>query len=350
MGQELIKLSQYIGAPAVTILVSTHRTFPDNKQDNIHLKNLITQVEKDLYEQYDKRIVWSVLDRIKEAESTINHNYNLDTLAIFANTDMAQVYRLPIPATDRYVISDRFEIRPLLKAIQQSEHYYIIAVSKQKIRLLEAFNDKIELEIQNDDFPYSNGYYTTDPMRLQQDFVIDNLLKEFFNTADKRFKKYYAANPLPVILLGKDRNLVFYEDNMDIKNIVIARHHGSFDDTSDAEIAKVTFPLIQQYIANKQEAALEKISQAQSARKLLVELNDIYTAAESGQADTLYMEKTYFPLGYIEDGTITMGNGDGSTDITLPVIDTVLIKGGNVIFLDENTLNEYQGIALVTRF
>ncbi|SKA47267.1 hypothetical protein SAMN04488128_108145 [Chitinophaga eiseniae] len=350
MEQALIKLSQYTGAPAVTILLSTHRTFPDNKQDSIHLKNLITQVEKELYEQYDKRTVWPVIDKIKEAENDINHAYNLDTLALFACSDFVQVKRLPITTTDRYVIGDRFEIRPLLKAVQQSEHYYILSVSRQKIRLLEAFNDKIEHEVQNADFPYTNSYYTTDPMRQQQDLIVDNLLREFFNTADKRFKKYYAENPLPVILLGEEKNLTYYQEVMDIKGLVVATHHGSFDDTSDAEIATVTFPLILKYIAGKQETAMQAINTAQSAQRLLVDLNDIYTAAENGQADTLYIEQTFLPTGHIDNGTISVGDGNGSSDITLPVIDAVINKGGNVVFLDENALNEYQGIALVTRF
>lgn len=350
MEQALIRLSQYTGAPAVTILLSTHRTFPDNKQDSIHLKNLITQVEKDLYEQYDKRTVWPVLDKIKEAESNINHDYNLDTLALFASGDFIEVKRLPVATTDRYLIGDRFEIRPLLKAIQQSEHYYILTVSRQKIRLLEAFNDKIVHEVKNADFPYTNTYYTTDPMRLKQDQIVDNLLKEFFNTADKRFKKYYAENPLPVMLLGEERNLSFYQEAMDIKGLVVATHHGSFDDTSDAEIAGVAFPLIREYIAGKQDVAMQAIGAAQSAQRLLVDLNDIYTAAENGQADTLYIEQNFLPTGHIDNGTISLGNGNGSTDITLPVIDSVISKGGNVVFLDEHTLNDYQGIALVTRF
>ena len=36
MEDALMTLSQYHGAPAVTILLSTHRTHPDNKQDAIN--------------------------------------------------------------------------------------------------------------------------------------------------------------------------------------------------------------------------------------------------------------------------------------------------------------------------
>jgi hypothetical protein len=57
MEQALTTLSKHQEEPAVTILISTHRTFPDNKQDSIHLKNLIAEAERRLYEQYHKRQV-----------------------------------------------------------------------------------------------------------------------------------------------------------------------------------------------------------------------------------------------------------------------------------------------------
>lgn len=350
MEQALMTLSQYHGAPAVTILLSTHRTHPDNKQDPINLKKLVAEAETRLYDTFDKREVWPVLDKIKAAELDINHDYNLDSLTIFANHDSIQVVKLPVPATDRVVISDRFEVRPLLKALQQQEHYYILTIARQKIRLLEAYNDTLVREIHNDDFPFSNEYYTKDPMKLQQDAIIDDLLKEYFNVADKQFKKYYHANPLPVVLLGDTKSIAYYQEQMDIKKIVMATAAGSYDDTSSHEILKVTFPLVQQHMADKQTAALSAIGEAQSKQRLLVDLGDIYRAAEAGAADTLYLEKTYFRNGTIEDGAITESDQPGAEDVSLIIIDSVLQKGGKVVFMDENTLNTYQGMALVTRF
>ncbi|SEW49790.1 AOC03_06830 family ribosome hibernation factor [Chitinophaga arvensicola] len=350
MEQALMTLSQYHGAPAVTILLSTHRTHPDNKQDPIQLKKLTTEAETRLYELYDKREVWPVLDKIKAAEAEINHDYNLESLAIFANTDGVQVFKLPIATTDRVVIGDRFEIRPLLKAWQQQEHYYILTIAKQKIRLLEAYNDTLIREINNADFPLANQYFTTDPMKLQQDAIVDDLLKEYFNVADKKFKPYYHENPLPVILLGDTKSIAYYQEQMDIKNIVIATAPGSYDDTTAHEILKVTFPLIQQHMADKQQGDLNDIEAAQSKQKVLNDLGDIYRAAEAGAAETLYLEKNYFFQGAIDNGTIAESGKPGAEDVSLVVIDTVLSKGGKVVFMDENTLNAYQGIALVTRY
>jgi hypothetical protein len=43
--------------PAVSIFVPTHRTFPDNQQDHIALKNQLKQLEEQLLKTYDKVFV-----------------------------------------------------------------------------------------------------------------------------------------------------------------------------------------------------------------------------------------------------------------------------------------------------
>jgi hypothetical protein len=352
MEQSLLTLSQYYGAPAVTILVSTHRTHPDSKQDAINLKKLISQTENQLYEAYDKREVWPLLDKIKAAEAELNHEYNLNTLAIFASKDLVKVVKLPIPTTDRIVISDRFEIRPLLRALEQEEYYYIISVSRKKIRLLEAFNDTLVREVSNKDFPFENTeYYTTDHVKQIQDSYGDDQIKEYFNVADKRFKEYYFENPLPVVLMGDAKMLAFYQDQMDVKNIVIGTAPGSYDDTTAHEILKITYPIAKQHQADKEQQELKAIDDAQSAQRLNTDFGDIYRAAEAGSADTLYMEKTYFAKGAVgEDGTVSLSEDPNAEDLTLVAIDNILNKSGKVIFMNEGALEEYQGIALVTRF
>jgi len=354
--QDVIQLSQLRGEPAVTVLISTHRTFPDNKRDSINLKNLVTAAEKQLYELYDKRAVWPILEKIKELETGIDHRYNLDSLVLYASENFGRVYNLPVSTTDRIIIGKRFEIRPLLKALQDVTHYYAISVSRQKIRLLEADNETLIREIHNSDFPFQNTtYYTTDPMKLKQDAVMDDLIKEYFNVADKRFKKYYYENPLPVVLMGDTKMLAFYQEQMDIKDIVIGTVNGSFDDTTDHEIPRQISPVLKQMKEKKQEEVQQAIAAAQSQQRLLVDLSDIYRAAVDGSADTLYVESTYFQPGTIHDGAVSLhpdqdGNHDLSYDVLLPIIETILAKSGKVVFVDEGSLNEFQGIALVTRF
>lgn len=52
--------------PAISIFVPTHRTFPDNQQDAIALKNALKELETRLSEAHDKREVQTRLEQIQE--------------------------------------------------------------------------------------------------------------------------------------------------------------------------------------------------------------------------------------------------------------------------------------------
>ncbi|MGM8900442.1 hypothetical protein ACS8FC_17640, partial [Psychrobacter sp. 1Y4] len=80
--------------PAVSIFVKTHRAHPANEQDPIALKNQLKVVEDRLNKEYDKSTATTILDNIHAKTKELNHNYNLDTLAIFASTDDVQIVRM----------------------------------------------------------------------------------------------------------------------------------------------------------------------------------------------------------------------------------------------------------------
>ena len=82
--------------PAVSIFVKTHREHPANEKDPIALKNQLKVAGDRLNKEYDKQTATTILEGIHAKIDELNHNYNLDTLAIFASTDDVQVVRMPI--------------------------------------------------------------------------------------------------------------------------------------------------------------------------------------------------------------------------------------------------------------
>ena len=158
--------------PAVSIFVKTHREHPANDQDPIALKNQLKVAEERLTNEYDKRTATTILDKIHDKTKELNHNLNLDTLAIFASTDDVQVIRMPIDTTERVVISHRFATRDLVRDMASAVHYYILVLTRDNARLIEASNDRVVREFDKDDdlqknmdnipFPIeNNGLYTT---------------------------------------------------------------------------------------------------------------------------------------------------------------------------------------------
>jgi hypothetical protein len=60
-----------------------------------------------------------------------------DGLAIFISPSLFQYYRLPLSFEELVTVTDRFEIRPLLPLFTAGGRFYILALSRNHVRLIE---------------------------------------------------------------------------------------------------------------------------------------------------------------------------------------------------------------------
>ncbi|GEM_PF-1376623 len=353
--EKLNDLDKYKSEICVSIVIPTHRIHPDSQKDSILLKNCITEAENTLYSLLEKRQVWPIVENIKEAQEAIDFRLNLDSLALYANEHFSSVIKLPVDLEKQITIGNEFDLRPLYKTRQQNRKYYILTISKQKIRLIEALNDKAVNEIDTDDFPFDNSnYITKDATKIMQDTFVENLEKEYFNDADKRFQKYYIDNPLPVVLAGDVKSVAYYEEQMDEICMVLARVQGNFDNAPLHEIIDAVQPEIEKYRKEKQDEYLSQIDRAQSAHLVSTDINDIYRSVSTGGADTLYVENNFSLNGKIVEDQVEITDQDDqdikSHDLLNVFMKNVTDNGGQVVFMEDGLLEKYNGIVLVRRF
>ena len=237
----------------------------------------------------------------------------------------------------------------------QTETDYILCLSRKTIRLIEAINDSVVTEINDTSFPFQNeSYIDSDDIKKAWASTYDNHAKEFFNKADKLFKHYHNKNPKPVILAGDGRNISYYKEVADNKNIIIGYIEGNFDNTKNHEIVKQAYNVIIKFIKDEQEKSIEEIAVAQKEQKLLVDLNDIYRTVKAGKGLKLFIEKNYFQPVIIKNDVITLKDDPTEPgvidDIINDIIELVIQFKGNVIFLENHQLKEYNKIALITRY
>ena len=128
----------------ITIIMTTHRTKPDYLNDGLHLKNMIKDVETRLMADVSKKEATNLLERVNALAETIDHSQNLESLMLFVNEDVAEYTRLPIKVEDRVVIDETFATRDLIRSMHLETHYYVLVLSQDKIRLIEAMNDKAD--------------------------------------------------------------------------------------------------------------------------------------------------------------------------------------------------------------
>lgn len=369
MKQTLQSLRQVNANPAVSIFVKTHRTHPDNEQDAIALKNQLKVVEERLSNEYDKRTRDAILEQIAKQTDELDVNYNLDTLAIFATDSDAQILRLPFDATERVIIGNKFATRDLTRHLSDAVHYYVLVITSGTARLIEAVDNRVVKEIDNQSirqeqmseltFPIKNTSLPTGSKSDRTGSSDDHsYLKELMNRVDKSLQQFRNIDPLPVILVGDARTLGFYEQVCDNDSFILGKVDNLANLESDRPEAIVegVQALVEEKRISRYEVALGKLEQARNEKMVRTDLQQIYRSALEGNAVTLLVRKGHIVPATIDEAAGVLlvqddATADGVTDDAVSeIIELVQHHGGEVAFIPADKMDDKEPVALITRY
>jgi hypothetical protein len=139
LSKELLNELQLIEqAPCLSLYMPTHRSHPDNLQDQIRFKNLVKQMEGSLLLKYSASEAQKHLEPFETlVDDNDFWNYTSDGLAILSSDNLFKVIRLPIALEELAVVADSFHTKPLRKYLQSSDSYHVLGLSLHEVRLFE---------------------------------------------------------------------------------------------------------------------------------------------------------------------------------------------------------------------
>ncbi|MCU4481956.1 AOC03_06830 family ribosome hibernation factor [Acinetobacter ursingii] len=356
--------------PAVSIFVPTHRTFPDNQQDHIALKNQLKQLEEQLLKTYDKVFVAQFLKRIHEKTDELNPNYYLDTLAIFATADQVEVICLPFKTQARIMIDTQFVLRDFIRELSYALDYYIVVVTREMGRLIQASNNRVihefsELDLEltpllpHGAFPVKNEtLYSLTAAERSAAAQEDRYLKEFLNRVDKNVQVIHAQKPLPIVLVADRRNISFYETICDHPNQIIIKVDNvtQLENSEPRHIVDSVQNALKDYQNKIHQNHANQLDQVYGSERVVTDLQHIYQAALQGNIDTLYVQQGYSVNGFIDENEqrieFSAAPEDDSTptDVIHHIIDAAQTHGGHIVFLPEAYLSGKTPVTLLSRY
>lgn len=355
--ETLNRLAQEKSNPCITISLNTHRTHPDNTNDKVLLKNLCKEAEDRLTKEYNKRIIVPLMEKLKQVQDEIDVNYNLDSLHIFISKDTKEIIKSTWPSQSNQVfISNSFVIRPLIKAFNRSEEYFILLLSQRGVHLYEALNDAIVEEIENDDFPFEeNPYIYTNREQISDPKKVDNAVREFLNQVDKALVKVYNETGLHCVVICTEDNFSRLMQVADKPGVYIGYASINYNNTAKHFIASQSWEIIKELQKQRRKDAISEMIEAVSKSKVHTDLQDIYRAAKEGRGDLLIISESYAqPVKFTGDFSFKLveeANQPGVVDdITNDIAWEVLSKKGRVVFINKEEMKEFGNIALKIRF
>ncbi len=355
--EQLQKLAAEKNNPCVTISMNTHRTHPDNAQDEILLKNLIKEAEERVINEFGKRPVAQLLEKLETVSKEIDVNYNLDSLHIFLSNDTQEIVKLSWETSNNDVhISDSFAVRPLIKNYNRSESYLVMLLSQSGAKLYEAINDGIIKEVINNDFPFSeNPHFNTNKEKVSDSKYLDNLVREFLNGVDKALVKVHNETELKCVVIATEDNYSRLQQVADKPGVYLGYANIDYNNVATHHIVKQSWELVKGQQKQRRTEAVSEIKEAVAQGKVLTDLQEIYQASIDGRGELLIVHEDFLQAVVMKDERTFDLVNDPTTanaidDITSTIAWEVISKKGRVVFTTQDEIKDLGKIVLKTRY
>jgi Bacterial archaeo-eukaryotic release factor family 3 len=348
--------------PAVSVILPTHRTYPENRQDPIRLRNLLDEASIRLREENVERdVAREVVSALDHAAADVDLTRAAETLVLLAASGGEQhSFVLPyVHAKERVVIGQSFATRDLIAASEHVWNYWVLALSEQSCRLWSGAGEELaEAALRGFPMPYSESLPAErSPVpRAREAAAFDcDRREQFFRDAYTAMACVLASDPRPVVLAGVRPYLSYFGQlpPEPVRARLIGSAEGRFDEATGAELADLIAPVLTAERARWQRAAIGLLERARSERLFASGLGQVWELAATGQVWEALVEEGYLAPARLAGGRLLppdVPGGEPVEDAVDDIVDDVLDGGGEVIFVPDGSLDRYQHIAASLRY
>jgi Bacterial archaeo-eukaryotic release factor family 3 len=356
---ELKRLQDRKDFPAVSLLAPTHRTAPANRRDRIVVKNLLAEGLARLHGEFKKREVAPLVRNLDRLVDRVDWEHALDGLALFASREVATAIQLPFRVKARFVIDATFATRDLVFALNRAPHYRVLVLTERPTRLFDAMTTVLT-EVTTRPFPMVHtgpGGASRLPggRGVNASAVRDEAHREFFRKVDAALAALQKEEHLPVVLVGVERYLAFYQEVTKDPDTIVGAVAGSHDRPSPGALGKLVWPVFKAGNTLRRTRALARLHEAVSLNRHASGIDQVWRAAFDKRCQTLLVETTFehsADLSATGDRLLPYtGRGPASLDDAVDeLIERVIADGGDVFFHEPGVLDIHQGIAAILRY
>lgn len=223
------------------------------------------------------------------------------------------------------------------QGMKLSTHYYVLSLGERTNRLYEAFRDTL-IDIENTWFPLVSSRGPSQPD------LSDAQLRTLLLRVDHHFGHYFAQDPLGVVLAGNSRSQAMFSSVTEYPGVIIGRTNDDLSTTSLTDVGSIVWPIVKGVMAGAGEKLERELEEATRAHNIAVGIDEVVKSVNSGVGATLLVEEGYRVPP--PESSSLLDDTDNVVDL---LVDKVLARGGNVIFVDNDLLARFQHIALILR-
>ena len=324
------------GGIHMSLFIPTHRA--GSEQDPIRWKNLLVDAEDALRRAGIRRT---------EAAELLSHAWELhrdglfwqhqsDGLAYFGGPAWRQFFRVPVDLPEIGAVGDRFVVGPLLRMLTGNNRFLLLALSQNRVRLLEGSKYHID-EVALRDVPTGlrdvieppeprsdtmawrasghspggtaaavfYGYGAAD-----KDFKKTEV-EQFFRRVDAGLREHLHGERIPMVLAGVDYLIPIFRGVNTYPHVLDDALIGNYDDLPPERMHEPAWEIVSEVVRREARRAIERFNERHGTGFATADPEADETAATEGRVDTLIVgaEPACWERG--DAGRVVLLGGDG---------------------------------------
>jgi hypothetical protein len=324
------------------------------------LKRAIEIVDKQLSEKYPGYDSVGLLEKLKRMIATLDYSTKNKSIALFVSAESQKISYLDIIVEEKIIVDESFEVRDILLNKQSQQKYLLLVLSNRNVKLFLGVNEKLTRLMKNsiDNIVFMEN---DAPERVSNfsdpDERKEILTKKYIRHIDQGLSIILKAYPFPLLLACTVKTKGYFMEISNNVERVVEYIPGNYEDATDTELKILVQPFLIDWQRTKEKDLLVRLGRSINMGNCTTGIHDVLKLVNEKKGRLLIVEKSYRYKGEKREEQ-DMQTGD--VPVTTPVVYTkdlvedaiekILENGGDVEFVSEGALNEYNHIALITRY
>lgn len=382
--EDLRELIEVDNSQCVSILMPTHRG-AESRQDKIRLDNLIKSVQEQLIAGGARtNVAQEMLQPARRLLDDSDFWRNTSRgLAIYIAPGFTRIYRLALDLPAQADVQDRFAIKPLLPLLAGGGRYFVLAISKRAVKLLDCTSQS-QSEISLVNAPLAASMQEAlkyDLLEKQVQFhqaapaglpgagrgrvifhanagydmsVEKDLLKRFLLEVDRGVAARLKDEKAPLIFAGVEYLFGIYQIHNSYGNLAGRAVEGNPDQLHDSQLRERAWQIAEPMLLDVQRQAMGHYERAMSYGMASDNIHHVVTAAYDGRVGAMFVRPEHSVWGTFDPASkqvrVHEVREEGDVDLVDLATVQTLLNGGLVYSGHQGLQPEGTTVAAIYRY
>ncbi|HMN97261.1 MAG TPA: hypothetical protein PKC43_12555 [Phycisphaerales bacterium] len=362
---DIVDLARHRDPMSVSLFLPTTPVTPNADADRILFKNLAREALDQLAPETseEKRRFRDLAEELDDLiEDDDFWRLGANGLAVFATPENLRTFRVPTTFTPGAHASDRFHLKPLLRATTFCNACHVLALADGSVRLVEVSAGLPAVVVKVPGMPESAAD-AVGKASIADRTVAGSLsgstgknlrLRQYARKVDAALRNVLAGSDLPLLLAAVDRLDAIYRSVNTYPHLAARSLEGGRERMSEAELAAAARPLLDEIYAARLAEWRDTFAQRERAGRTTTDVAHAARAATFGVVQSMLVDIDTAAPGTIDETTGAIAFEEHASSSNFGLVDEIarraLLGGADVLAVRADAIPGGRPLAAILRY